>query len=164
MTKRTYKKRASPMEAAVVAWITEFPDASIQMVAKEVGCHPTYASYVRRRMPKTLPCPKSHVPNAETEAAMQEVREGRSLVPVPQEEPKSARDIQMGGDHYKTKTVQPWDVFDDWPAQQRVGAYRANCVKYALRMDDKDTPLLNAQKLAHYAQKLVEVLHELEES
>lgn len=71
-----------------------------------------------------------------------------------------ARDVQMGGDHYKTKAIQPWDVYDTWPLGQRVGAYRANCTKYVMRLDDKDTPLLNAKKLLHYAQKLVEVLEE----
>lgn len=71
-----------------------------------------------------------------------------------------ARDTQVGGSHYKTKAVQPWDVYDTWPREQRIGAYRANCTKYVMRLDDKDTPLINAQKLLHYAQKLVEVLEE----
>ena len=72
--------------------------------------------------------------------------------------PKSARDTQEGGDHYKHLGIQPWDVFDTWPIEQQIGAYRANCTKYVMRLDHKDSPLLNAQKLAHYAQKLVEVL------
>lgn len=67
---------------------------------------------------------------------------------------------QEGGSHYKDLKVQPWDVYDTWPMAQRVGAYRANCVKYVMRLDHKDTPLLNAKKLLHYAQKLVEVLEE----
>jgi len=71
-----------------------------------------------------------------------------------------ARDIQVGGAHYKTKAVQPWDVYDTWPPEQRIGAYRANCVKYVMRLDDKDTPLMNAKKLLHYTQKLIEVLEE----
>lgn len=74
--------------------------------------------------------------------------------------PVSANDIQMGGNHYKQSAIQPWDVFDTWPTEQRIGAYRANCTKYVMRLDSKDTPLLNAQKLAHYAQKLVEVLEQ----
>jgi hypothetical protein len=73
---------------------------------------------------------------------------------------ESANDVQMGGDHYKRLDIEPWDVFDTWPTEQRIGAYRANCTKYVMRLDHKDTPLLNAQKLAHYAQKLVEVLEE----
>jgi hypothetical protein len=75
----------------------------------------------------------------------------------------SARGKQAGGDHYRNMAIQPWDVYDTWPDEQRIGAYRANCIKYAMRLEDKDTPLLNAQKLAHYAQKLVEVISEIEE-
>lgn len=73
-----------------------------------------------------------------------------------------ANDIQEGGDHYKNMGVQPWDVYDTWPEEQRIGAYRANCTKYVMRLDAKDTRLLNAKKLRHYAQKMVEVLEELE--
>ena len=29
--------------AAVATWLNEFPDAADTMIAKEVGCHPTYA-------------------------------------------------------------------------------------------------------------------------
>jgi len=134
---------------AVMAWLDEYPEATNRQIAKEVGCTTGYVWAIRKKMAYVPPCPEDHTPNAETEEALQEV--GRM-----------ARDLQVGGDHYKSKAVQPWDVYDTWPAQQRVGAYRANCVKYIMRMDDKDTPLLNAQKLAHYAQKLVEVLTDLE--
>lgn len=75
---------------------------------------------------------------------------------------KRANDVQEGGDHYKKMAVQPWDVYDTWPEEQRIGAYRANCIKYAMRLDAKDTRVLNAKKLAHYAQKLVEVVEALE--
>ncbi len=73
-----------------------------------------------------------------------------------------ADDIQEGGNHYKQMAVEPWDIYDSWPAEQRIGAYRANCVKYVLRLEDKDSRVLNARKLKHYATKLVEVAEELE--
>lgn len=74
----------------------------------------------------------------------------------------AANDTQEGGDHYKQMGVQPWDIYDSWPAEQRIGAYRANCVKYVLRLENKDSRVLNARKLKHYASKLVEVAEELE--
>ena len=77
------------------------------------------------------------------------------------ETPK-ANTIQEGGDHYKQMGVQPWDIYDTWPAEQRIGAYRANCVKYVMRLESKDSRVLNARKLKHYASKLVEVAEELE--
>ena len=35
-----------------------------------------------------------------------------------------ANDKQYGGDHYKNMGVEPWDVVDTWPIEQRIGAYR----------------------------------------
>lgn len=74
----------------------------------------------------------------------------------------SARDTQVGGDHYKRMAVQPWDVIDTWPLEQRIGFYRGNALKYIMRMADKDTPVDNIDKAAHYCHKLSEVLKESE--
>jgi len=65
---------------------------------------------------------------------------------------------QYGGDHYKRMAVQPWDIVDTWPVAEQVAYYRGNALKYLLRLHDKDTPALNAQKAAHYCRKLSEVL------
>lgn len=73
-------------------------------------------------------------------------------------EPISARDIQVGGTHYKSLGVQPWDVVDTWPVEQRIGFYRGNAVKYLMRMGTKDENLQEIRKGAHYLQKLIEVL------
>jgi len=70
----------------------------------------------------------------------------------------NARDTQAGGSHYKKLRIQPWDIYDTWPPDMQIGAYRANCLKYVMRLMDKDDPLTNAEKLLHYSQKLVEVL------
>lgn len=70
----------------------------------------------------------------------------------------SANDRQAGGDHYKRMGVQPWNVVDTWPLEQQIGFYRGNLLKYTMRLDDKDERLINAEKSAHYAEKLVEVL------
>jgi hypothetical protein len=70
----------------------------------------------------------------------------------------SARDIQVGGSHYKTLRVQPWDVVDTWPVEQQIGFYRGNALKYLMRMGAKDEALQEIKKAAHYTQKLIEVL------
>ena len=71
-----------------------------------------------------------------------------------------ANAIQHGGTHYKDKAVQPWDVVDTWPLEQRIGFYRGNAQKYIMRLGDKDEALLEAHKAQHYIQKLIEVLEE----
>jgi len=123
--------------ARIMDWINKDPGVSDKHIARHIGCHYTYVYSLRKKM--------AHLD---------------SLMEPGEDETESANDVQMGGDHYKRLGVEPWDVFDTWPIEQRIGAYRANCTKYVMRLDAKDTPLLNAQKLAHYAQKLVEVLEE----
>ena len=74
-----------------------------------------------------------------------------------------ANDLQIGGDHYKNMGVEPWDVVDTWPLEQRIGYYRGGALKYIMRMGSKD---MNAQEIAkgkHYMEKLLEVLDEDED-
>ena len=67
---------------------------------------------------------------------------------------------QVGGNHYADMSIAPWTVVDTWPLEQRLGYYRGNCLKYTMRLGNKDEELQEAGKLAHYAQKLVETLRE----
>lgn len=73
-----------------------------------------------------------------------------------------AKDRQVGGDHYKVMGVQPWDVVDTWPREQRIGFYRGNALKYLMRMGSKDASPMEVAKGQHYIQKLLEVLNEQE--
>lgn len=70
----------------------------------------------------------------------------------------SARDRQEGGDHYLSMDIEPWDVIDTWPIEQRIGFYRGNALKYMLRMGTKDTTIQDAKKALHYLEKLVEIM------
>ena len=69
-----------------------------------------------------------------------------------------ANDVQVGGNHYKSMGVEPWDVVDTWPIDQRIGAYRHGALKYVMRMGTKDDNIQEIRKSIHYLQKLVEVL------
>ena len=71
---------------------------------------------------------------------------------------KSARDKQVAGTHYKDMGVEPWDVVDTWPLEQRIGAYRPGALKYLMRMGSKDEQLQEIKKCGHYIEKLIEVL------
>ena len=75
-----------------------------------------------------------------------------------------ASNRQVAGTHYRDMGVQPWDVIDTWPRNQKIGFYRGGALKYLMRMGAKDE---NAQEIAkgqHYMEKLLEVLRESEES
>ncbi len=71
-----------------------------------------------------------------------------------------AIDRQEGGDHYKALDVQPWDVIDTWPLEQRIGFYRGNALKYVMRMGAKDEEATEIAKAMHYLEKLMEVLED----
>jgi len=73
---------------------------------------------------------------------------------------KTANAKQVGGTHYKAMGVEPWDVVDTWPIEQRIGFYRGNALKYIMRMGSKDQSDQEVQKGLHYLEKLVEVLKE----
>lgn len=69
-----------------------------------------------------------------------------------------AIDRQVGGEHYTSMDVQPWDVIDTWPREQRIGAYRAGALKYLMRMGSKDESAQEIGKGIHYMEKLLEIL------
>lgn len=60
---------------------------------------------------------------------------------------------QVGGDHYKSKTVQPWDFI----AANGLGFFEGNVVKYLSRWKDKGGPE-DLQKARHYLDKLIEIV------
>ena len=71
---------------------------------------------------------------------------------------KKANSIQVGGNHYKDKAVQPWDVIDSaFSKEEAVGFYRGNVIKYTMRCNDKGG-VEDLKKAQHYLAKLLEVL------
>ena len=87
-------------------------------------------------------------------------RENTRRIELERSKASSANDIQHGGDHYKKMGVEPWDVVDTWPLEQRIGYYRGGALKYIMRMGSKDNSLQEIRKGQHYIQKLLEVLGE----
>lgn len=65
----------------------------------------------------------------------------------------SVRDSQVGGDHYRKRKIQPWDVWDEYDLDR----YRANAVKYLLRAGDKGPAVEDLRKALHYVQKAIEI-------
>lgn len=71
-----------------------------------------------------------------------------------------ANEIQIGGDHYRSKKVQPWDAMEVWMSREEfVGFLRGNVIKYMARCRDKGG-LNDLKKAQHYLQKLLEVMGE----
>ena len=64
---------------------------------------------------------------------------------------------QVGGDHYASKTVQPWDAMEAWMTKEAFAGYlQGNCIKYLARYLDKNG-VEDLEKCRHYLAKLIEV-------
>jgi hypothetical protein len=63
----------------------------------------------------------------------------------------SANDKQISGNHYKGKTIQPWDYI----ISNNLGYLEGNCVKYVSRWKDKGG-VADLRKAIHYLEKLIE--------
>ena len=71
----------------------------------------------------------------------------------------ASNDIQVGGTHYLSKTVQPWEAMEAWFSEvEFMGYLKGNVVKYMARCNDKGG-LDDLKKAQHYLNKLVEFLN-----
>jgi hypothetical protein len=64
----------------------------------------------------------------------------------------TANQTQIGGDHYKAKSIQPWDFI----AANQLGYFEGNIVKYLSRWRDKGG-INDLKKARHYLDKLIEL-------
>jgi hypothetical protein len=64
----------------------------------------------------------------------------------------SANDIQISGDHYKDKAIQPWDYI----VANAIPYLEGNVIKYVSRWRDKGG-VNDLRKARHYLDKLIEL-------
>ena len=69
----------------------------------------------------------------------------------------SANQTQIGGTHYTTKSIQPWEAMQAWMSEDEFcGFLRGNCLKYLVRYKDKGG-VEDLRKARHYLDKLIEM-------
>lgn len=62
---------------------------------------------------------------------------------------------QVGGDHYASKTIQPWDSMRAWMTPEEFKGYlRGNVIKYVARCWDKNG-VEDLEKAKHYLEELI---------
>lgn len=62
---------------------------------------------------------------------------------------------QIGGNHYASKKIQPWDAMEAWMSREEfAGFLRGNVIKYIARCQDKGR-IEDLKKAAHYLEKLI---------
>ena len=64
----------------------------------------------------------------------------------------TANEKQVGGDHYRTKTIQPWDFI----IANGLPFLEGNVVKYVCRHREKGG-VADLEKAKHYIEKLIEI-------
>lgn len=63
--------------------------------------------------------------------------------------------------HYEKLNIQPWEIMkQNFTTEEFVAYLKGNIIKYTLR--DKGQALTDAEKIKHYAEKLIEVLEKKE--
>jgi hypothetical protein len=69
----------------------------------------------------------------------------------------SADDMQVGGEHYRNKDIQPWTAMQAWMTpEQFKGFLWGNVIKYVARWQDKGG-VEDLRKARHYMDKLIEI-------
>jgi hypothetical protein len=64
---------------------------------------------------------------------------------------------QIGGTHYTTKEIQPWDAMQAWMSSEAFSGFlQGNAIKYLARWKDKGG-IEDLRKARHYLDKLIEV-------
>ena len=68
----------------------------------------------------------------------------------------TANATQIGGNHYSSKAVQPWDAMQAWMSREEFAGYLRGNVA---RCNDKGG-IEDVRKARHYIDKLIEVLEQ----
>lgn len=69
-----------------------------------------------------------------------------------------ANDVQIGGSHYNSKAIQPWDYI----IANKLGYLEGTAIKYITRWKDKGG-IQDIKKAIHFLEKLMEVYYEEEQ-
>lgn len=71
---------------------------------------------------------------------------------------QTADATQVGGNHYNSKTIQPWHAMESWMTREEfIGYLRGNVIKYTARCNEKGG-IEDLKKAQHYLSKLVEFI------
>ena len=133
------KKAKAPGRAPVVrqkveAYMAKHPNAKAAEIAKAVGCNANYIYSLRNRAKKVIPAPSS----------------------VAEPELKKANELQVGGEHYRSMAVQPWDALSAWLTPEEFRGYQKGVAIAYLARERKKGGTQDIEKAMHHLMKLVE--------
>lgn len=114
------------------------PKLSVAQVAKKLGVSKVTVYAVRSKMRSKVEDPKP-APTLVIESA-----------PIIIQAPTNAK--QVGGDHYTSLDIQPWEIIE----RNQMGFFDGNALKYLLRFRAKGG-VQDLEKARHYLDKLIEL-------
>jgi len=117
----------------------------IKNIAKTVKCTPDYVYQVRLKRNKEM-----QMARAEARTVVENIWVDGTETFVTTVTPN---DIQVGGEHYKSQTIQPWDAIHAWG----LGFLGGNVVKYMARHAQKGG-IEDLRKARHYLDKMIETM------
>lgn len=80
-----------------------------------------------------------------------DLRQWREAIAGLTRKPDAIRDAQVGGDHYRKRKIQPWDIWKEY----KLDPWLANVVKYVLRAGHKGSALEDLKKARHYLDEAI---------
>ena len=121
----------------VEAYMAKHPEAKVAEVAKACGCKPGYVYTLRS-------------------AAKKKVKDTKSPISGPV--PKKANELQVGGEHYRSMKVQPWDALEAWLTPEEFRGYqKGTAISYLARERSKGGDV-DVEKATHHLMKLLETI------
>lgn len=127
-------KTKTAMRQKIEAYMAKHPNAKPAEIAKAVGCKPSYVYVVRAAAKKAIPVP----------------------TPVAEPELKKANELQVGGEHYRSMAVQPWDALSAWLTPEEFRGYQKGVAIAYLARERKKGGTQDIEKAMHHLMKLVE--------
>jgi len=146
----TSKKDPNSLSGKIRAAIANNPKLPNRHIAKDLGTTSAFVANVRAKTRKTAGLKKTDVVTSHVIPKM-----AIEMVATEEEEEAFktlANAQQVGGSHYKSKAIQPWDYI----ASNNLGYLEGNIVKYVSRWKEKGG-LEDLKKAQHYLTKLIEV-------
>jgi len=146
----TRKKDPTSLSGKIRAAIVSNPKLPNRHIAKDLGTTSSFVANVRAKTHQTANLKTMDVVTIQVIPKM-----AIDMVATEEEEEAFtalANAQQVGGSHYKSKAIQPWDYI----ASNQLGYLEGNVVKYVSRWKDKGG-LEDLKKAQHYLTKLIEV-------
>ena len=126
-------KTKTAMRQKIEAYMAKHPNAKAMEIAKAVGCKPSYVYVVRAAAKKKF-----------------------APAPVAEPELKKANELQVGGEHYRSMAVQPWDALSAWLTPEEFRGYQKGVAIAYLARERKKGGTQDIEKAMHHLMKLVE--------